>query len=50
VEAKLFHKDGQTNMTKLIVAFYNFAKVPKIRWAGHINLSLFQEKVLVHKY
>jgi hypothetical protein len=26
VEADLFHEDGQTDTTKLIVAFRNFAK------------------------
>jgi hypothetical protein len=31
VGAELFHADGgQTNMTKLIVAFRTFAKVPKM--------------------
>jgi hypothetical protein len=29
MEAVLFHADGRTDMTKLIVYFYNFAKVPK---------------------
>ena len=29
--AKLFHADGQTDMTKLIVAFHNFADAPKKR-------------------
>jgi len=29
VGAKLFHTDGHTYMTKLIVAFHNFANVPK---------------------
>ena len=29
VEAKLFHADGETNTTKLTVAFYNFANMPK---------------------
>ena len=28
--AELFHSDGQTDMTKPIVAFRNFAKAPKI--------------------
>jgi len=28
VGAELFHTDGRTDMTKLIVAFSNFAKVP----------------------
>jgi hypothetical protein len=26
--AELFHADGQTDMIKLLVAFYNFAKAP----------------------
>ena len=29
VGTELFHADGQTDMTKLIVAFRNFAKAPK---------------------
>jgi hypothetical protein len=29
VEAKLFHADGRTDMTKLIVAICNFANPPK---------------------
>jgi len=29
VEAELFHADGQTEMTKLIVAVPNFAKAPE---------------------
>jgi len=29
VTAKLSHADGRTDMTKLIVAFGNFAEVPK---------------------
>jgi len=28
VGAEFFHADGQTDMTKLIVAFHNFAKAP----------------------
>ena len=30
VPAELFHADGRTDMTKLIVAFRNFANVPKM--------------------
>ena len=30
VGAELFHVDGQTDMTKLIFAFRNFANAPKI--------------------
>jgi len=29
VRAELFHADRRTDMTKLIVAFRNFAKAPK---------------------
>ena len=29
VGAELFHADGQTNTTKLIVTFRNFANAPK---------------------
>jgi len=29
VEATFFHADGQTDMTKLMVAFHNFANMPK---------------------
>jgi len=29
VGAELFHSDGRTNMTKLIVTFHNFVKAPK---------------------
>jgi hypothetical protein len=29
VGAELFHTDGRTDMTKLIVVFQNFAKEPK---------------------
>jgi hypothetical protein len=29
VEVDLFHADGQMDMTKLIVAFRNFANTPK---------------------
>jgi hypothetical protein len=29
VRAEFFHTDGQTEMTKLIVVFRNFAKAPK---------------------
>jgi len=29
VGAELFHADGQTDMTKLIVVFLNFSKAPK---------------------
>jgi len=45
VGAKLFHADGRTDMTKLIVAFRNFANAPKNRlWNHHpsVCVSRFQ--------
>jgi hypothetical protein len=30
VEDELFHADRRTNMTKLIIAYSNFAKAPKM--------------------
>ena len=38
VGAELFHADGQTDMTKLTVAFCNLANAPK-----NIQLMLFEE-------
>jgi hypothetical protein len=32
VGAELFHADGQTDMTKLVVAFRKFANTPKIQF------------------
>jgi len=32
VGAELFYTDRRTDMTKLIVAFRNFAKAPKSEW------------------
>ena len=32
VGVELLETDGQTDMTKLIVAFRNFANTPKMRW------------------
>jgi hypothetical protein len=43
VEAELFHADGQTDMTKLIVAFRTFEKAPKINPG---NISRAQHFVL----
>jgi hypothetical protein len=34
VAAELFHADGQTDTTKLIVAFRNFANAPCIQSVG----------------
>jgi len=35
VGAELFHVDGRTDMTKLIVAFRNFANAPKKKNHSH---------------
>jgi len=39
VGAKYYNADGKTDMTKLTVAFCNFAKAPKsdLRWRHNIN-------------
>ena len=38
VGAELFHADGRTDMTKLIVVFRNFANAPKTTvWAGKLS-------------
>jgi len=40
---KSFHKDVQTDMTKLILAFRNFAKAPRIYWWAaryYYNISI----------
>jgi hypothetical protein len=39
VEAEVFHVDGQTDVTNLIVAFRNFVKVPSSATAHTINLQ-----------
>jgi hypothetical protein len=38
VAAQLFHADGRTDMTKLIVAFRNFAKASKNKTRGGNSL------------
>jgi hypothetical protein len=43
VGAELFHADGQTEMTKLIIAFRNFANAPK-------NCSFFPLFCAVSKF
>jgi len=43
---ELFHADGQTNMTKLIVAFRNFVKAPK---NGYMDeLVIVERKQILH--
>jgi len=45
VEAKLFRADRQTNLTKLIVTFHNFANAPKNRMQDRSEMTycLWQE-------
>ena len=44
VGAKLFHEERQTDMTKLIVTFFNFAKSPRNQSADSVsNLTLLLE-------
>jgi len=40
VEAELFHADGRTDMSELIVAFRNFVTPAKINIARYFGLSL----------
>ena len=57
--------DGRTDMTKLIVAFRNFAKAPKrwpsllawlsviicvIRWVGHVARLLIKKKYIYTQF
>jgi len=37
VGADLFHADGQTDVTKLMVAFYNFTNAPRKDSSNHIS-------------
>jgi len=37
VGAELFHADGQTEMTKLLIAIRNFANAPKICAFAHAS-------------
>ena len=39
VGAELFHADGRTDMTKLIVAFRNFVDAPKIGCTMAVGIS-----------
>jgi hypothetical protein len=43
VWAKLFHADGRTDLTKLIVAFRNFANAPKNQNTHFIFNNFFPE-------
>jgi hypothetical protein len=42
-KAELFHADGQTDITKLIFAFRNFANVPKrtLIWIRYTNVNSY---------
>jgi len=43
--AELFHADGQTDMTRLMVAFRNFANAPKKKILN-CNSKVFYKPVL----
>ena len=45
--AELFHVDGRTDMTKLIVAFRNFANAPKKKTT---HMTLYKEIIAVCFY
>jgi len=49
--ADLFHADGQTDMTKLIVAFLNFANALKYQYLHHRKhtVGLFPLKASVRQ-
>ena len=47
VGAELFHADGRTDMTKLIVAFRNFSKAPKTGTFPQTFLLKFKNKFIV---
>ena len=54
VVAELFHLDGQTDMMKLAVAFYNFANAPKKRTlylaqTVHINAVIGSTNICIFK-
>jgi hypothetical protein len=51
VGAKYYRADGQTDMTKLTVAFCNFANEPKndVRWRHNINTENNKDAVLLRK-
>ena len=42
VGAELFHEDGQTDMTKLTVAFRNFVNAPP-KYTAHMKLQFTTE-------
>ena len=48
VGAEVFHADGQTEMTKLIVTFSNFANAPKncLCWRQKVYFELNEEMEL----
>jgi hypothetical protein len=48
VEAKLFHVDGQMDMTKLILVFCNFANMPKNDWITHTVFPFLHHTICWH--
>ena len=43
----MFHAQGRTDMTELIVAFHNFTKAPKITW---LLSTVLKSRVYPFKY
>ena len=48
VRGELFHTDGQTDMTKLIIAFHNFSKDPNNGWTKFKAHLLHQQRDIIH--
>ena len=48
LEAELFHADGRTDVTKLIVAFYSFAKAPIKLETVYLNNFRTREHEIYH--
>ena len=49
VGAELFHADGRTDMTKLIVDFRNFANAPKNWCANKLTATFWGVNTRAHK-
>jgi hypothetical protein len=49
VGAELFHMDGRTDMTKLIVGFRNFANAPKNLRNNNMNITVANLMKSVHR-
>jgi len=50
VGAELFHADGRTDMTKLIVSFRNSTNAPKNAWPVILAVSVTSQKYIFVDY